>query len=162
MSYNNYRYNSKNEEVNQEVCDFILTKSYGETIPFEILCKMLGYNYDSEEETKKFKSRMCKIKNILIDYGYVLKSISNVGYYILKPKQISGYCYRTYIDKTKRLLEKSEIILHNVDTKELTDVRKKEHTEMKTLNRDVYNKVGYVVTNSDYNKNKDYYNSLND
>jgi hypothetical protein len=156
------RYNSLKKRELQETIELILDKDYGETIPFEQLSKILHYNLDDEQEKRKFRSAMARVKNFLIDYGYVLKTITNVGYYILKPQHISSYCYRTYIDKTKVLLEKSERILTHVDQAELSDVRKKEHSEMTDLNRELYGEIGLIVESSDYGKNRAYYNSLKD
>lgn len=158
----NYRYNSKNEMKIQDACTYILDKSYGDTISFEQLANLLKYNLEDETEKKRFKNVMSKVKNILINYGYVLKTITGVGYYILKPKHISSYCYRTYIDKTKTLLEKSERILVHVDQKELSEIRKKEYSEMTELNQQLYGEIGLVVEGSEYGRNRAYYNSLED
>ena len=158
----NYRYSTKNENRIKDACDYILDKDYGSTISFSQLAKIMRFNIDDEQEERKFKSTMGRVKNILIDSGYVLKTITGVGYYILKPKHISSYCYRTYVDRTKRLLEKSERVLSHVDRTELTEVRKKEHKEMIELNRDLYNEIGLVVEGSEYGQNRAYYNSLED
>lgn len=158
----NYRYNTKNEDKIKDVCEYILDKNYGETIGFEKLAEILKYNIENEQENKRFKNTMSRVKNALIDYGYVLKTITGIGYYILKPKQISSYCYRTYVDKTKVLLEKSDRILKHVDKTEMSGIRKKEHTEMSELNQQIYSEIGLVVEGSEYNKNKHYYNNLND
>ena len=156
------RYNSLKKRELQETIELILDKNYGDTIPFEQLAKLLNYNLDDEQEKRKFRSAMARVKNFLIDYGYVLRTITNVGYYILKPQHISSYCYRTYIDKTKTLLEKSERVLRHVDQTELSDERKKEHAEMTDLNQQLYGEIGLVVESSEYGKNRAYYNSLKD
>lgn len=156
------RYNSLKKRELQETIELILSKNYGDTITFEQIAKILHYNIDDEKEKRKFRSAMSRVKNFLIDYGYILKTITNVGYYILKPKHISSYCYRTYIDKTKVLLEKSERILVHVDQTELSDIRKKEHKEMLQLNQDLYSEIGLVVEGSDYGKNRRNYENLND
>ena len=158
----NYRYASKREAQIKDALDYILDKDYGATIEFTKLAEIMRFNIEDEQEERRFKSTMGRVKNILIDYGYILKTITGVGYYILKPKHISSYCYRTYIDKTKVLLEKSERILAHVDKNELSDIRKKEHKEMCQLNQEVYGEIGLVVEGSDYGKNRSYYNSLKD
>lgn len=81
---------------------------------------------------------------------------------ILKPKHISSYCYRTYVDKTKVLLEKSERILSHIDKTELSDIRKKEQAEMYELNQQLYGEIGLIVEGSDYGKNRYHYDSLKD
>lgn len=158
----NYRYSSKNENKIKDACDYILDRNYGDTIPFGILADIMKINIEDEQENKRFKSIMGRVKNILIDSGYILKSVAGVGYYILKPKHISSYCYRTYVDRTKRLLEKSERVLKHVDRTELTDIRKKEHEEMQDLNQQLYGEIGLVVEGSEYGKNRAYYNALED
>lgn len=162
MNEINYRYNSSNQEKIKAICEFILDKSYGDTISKEKVADLVHMNIENEAEKKRFDSIMSRAKNILIDYGYILKSVSGVGYYILKPKHISSYCYRTYVDRTKVLLEKSERILNHVDKSELNEIREKEHNEMKVLNRELYGEIGLVVENSDYGQNRAYYNSLED
>lgn len=166
MDLQNFRYDSRYESMKkrnmQEAIELILSKNYGDTIPFEKLGGILGYNLDDELEKRKFRSAMARVKDFLIEYGYILRTVSNVGYYILKPKHISSYCYRTYVDKTKVLLEKSQRILTHVDQTELSDVRKEEHTAMNVLNHDLYNGIGLTVENSEYGQKRAYYNSLED
>lgn len=158
----NYRYSTKNENRIKDACDYILDKDYGSTIEFTKLAEIMRFNIEDEKEERRFKSVMARVKNILIDSGYVLKTITGVGYYILKPKHISSYCYRTYVDRTKRLLEKSERVLRHVDKTELSDIRLKEHREMTELNQELYGEIGLVVEGSEYGKNRAYYNSLKD
>lgn len=105
---------------------------------------------------------MARIKNFLIDYGYILKSIGGVGYYILKPNQISNYCYRTYVERTFELLEKSERILNHTDQSEMIEIRKKELSEMKELNKGIKVSIGKTIRNSDYGRNRVVYNNLKD
>ena len=159
----NFRYkNTKNENRIKDAVDYILDMNYGSTIPFGLLADIMRYNIQDEQEEKKFKNTMSRVKNILVDSGYILKTITGVGYYILKPKHISSYCYRTYVDRTKRLLEKSERVLKHIDRTVLSDIRKKEHKEMMELNRDIYGEIGLIVEGSEYGRNRAYYNSLKD
>lgn len=158
----NYRYATKREDQIRSAVEYILDKGYGETVEIAKLAEIMRFNIEDEVEEKRFRNTMSRVKNILIDHGYILKTIAGIGYYILKPKHISSYCYRTYIDKTKVLLEKSERILAHVDQTELSDVRKKEHSEMSDLNQQIYGEVGLIVEGSDYGKNRNYYNSLKD
>lgn len=158
----NYRYNSKREGQIKNAVDFILDHNYDSTIEFAKLAEIMQFNITDEQEEKRFRSTMNRVKDILIDHGYVLRTVTGVGYYILKPKHISGYCYRTYIDKTKRMLEKSERVLRHVDKTELSDIRKQEHSQMYELNQQIYGEIGLMVEGSDYGKNRYYYNSLKD
>lgn len=166
MEEQNFRYDSRYQSLRkrsmQEAIEFILDKQYGETIQFEQMARVLGFNIDDEGEYRKFRSAMARVRNFIIDYGYVLKSISGVGYYILKPKHISSYCYRTYIDRSKVLLEKSQRILNRVDETDMSDVRKQEHQEMLTLNQDIYNGMGLTIETSEYGQKRAFYNNLDD
>jgi hypothetical protein len=163
----NYRYNGEYENTSkrqyiQEAIEFILSKERGSTINNYELAKILNYNIDDEEELVKFKSTMGRIKNFLIDYGYIIKSISGVGYYILKSKQIAGHCYHTYIRKSEKLLNKSERVLNHIDTSELSSVRVKERREVLDLNNDLKTNYENTVNNSSYIKNKSDYDLLED
>lgn len=156
------RYQSEHKQHMQETIEFILGKRYGDTIGYIPLAKLLHYNIDDELEARKFKVMMGRIKNFLIDYGYVLKSIAGVGYYILKPKQISGYCYHTYIRRTEGLLCKSGRILSHVAQNELSEIRKEEYDNVCNLNLDVTNAIDITIENSEYFSKKNEYDSLED
>lgn len=158
----NLKKGSINEIKYSNVCEYILSKEYGESLEYNTLAKMFDITLKEESDWKKLRNRMKQIKNMLVDYGIVLKNVVGVGYYILKPKQISSYCYRTYVDKSKSLLEKSERILKGVNQSELSEVRKKEHKEMTLLNKELSVGMDNFIENSDYDKNKTYYNSLED
>ena len=155
-------YKSEYKQRIQELIEYILSLNYGETIGFSKVAYILKYNIEDEKEYKKFRSTMSRVKNILIDYGYVLKTITNVGYYILKPKQIGNYCYRTYIKRTENLLEKSNRILNHTDKSMLSEVRKEEHENVMNLNLDLINTIDMTIENSSYYSKKNYYDSLED
>lgn len=158
----NYRYSSAKEQQVIEMIDYILTKKYGDTIPLSQAAKILQYNIDDEGEKRKFKMMMYRVRNALIDKGYVLKPITNVGYYIMKPKQIPDYTYRTYTLKTLRLLEKQDRILEHVDTTGLSVARMKENIEIKALNKATYEAINTCIDTSSYFEHKDFYNGLDD
>lgn len=153
---------SKKKQNIAECVEYILGKKRGDTMSTESLASILGYNIDDELEYKKFKSTMLRVKDFLINYGYVIKSIAGVGYYILKSKQISGYCYHTYILKTERLLEKSDRILTHVDKTELSEIRTEEYNNVNTLNQDTYEAIDNTINDSEYWKKKNYYDNLED
>jgi len=162
----NYKYeyerNSKYKYNKQDAIEYILNKDYGETLSYNELGKLLGYNVNDELELHSLKNQMSKIKNILIDYGYILKTVIGVGYYILKPKQISGYVYHAYIRKTEKILNKSDRILTHVDKSELSAIRTKEYNEVHQLNKDVNNSIETTIYNSAYEANKTTYENLDD
>ena len=158
----NYRYSSSKEQYVVEFIDYVLSKNYGETISLETCGKILRYNTEDEKEFKRFKSLMARIKNALIDKGYLLKTITNVGYYIMKPKQIPNYVYRTYTLRTLRLIEKQDRILTHTETLNLNEQRKQENEEIKKLTKVTYEAIENSIFTSDYFKNKNIYDNLND
>lgn len=156
------RYNSVYKQRIQELVEIILDMKHGEVVPLDVCSYTLHYNIEDEKERVKFKSTMGRIKNFLIDYGYVLKSITGVGYYILKPKQITGYCYRTYVKKGQRSLDRSLYILDHTDKTELSDTRKEEFDNFQNLNKELINSMDKLITTSRYYDRKAYYESLED
>lgn len=163
---NDFRYqgerDGKKKQNIQETVEFILDKNYGSTLTHDELGKILGYNVDNEEEFEKYKSTMARVKNFLLDYGYVLKAISGVGFYILKPTQISQHCYRTYVKKAARMYDKSAYILRKTDKSAMNEVRLEEIKNMMQLNKKLIDNAWNTVKESAYFSRKDYYNSLKD
>ena len=142
-------------EVNTELAlEYILTRKHGETIPYVTLANILRFSLQDEHQEKIFKRRMSKIKNILIDYGYVLKSVGGVGYYILKPNQISSFTFRNYIVKPQKAYEKANRILNHVDTTKLNEIGKEEHRYAKELAENIAETTENTIYNSNYWNNK--------
>ena len=156
------RYQSKYKQNMQETIEFIMNHNYGQTVYLTDLGKMMGYNINEEKELKKFKAQMGKIKNFLIDYGRVLKSVNGVGYFILKPQHIPNHCYRTYVTKSQRMLDRSLNVLEHVDKIELSEPRYEELTNMMSLNNQLIETMENTIANSTYYSRKEYYNSLGD
>lgn len=153
----NYRYNSKNELIIKDICEFIRTKNYGTIIYYTDITRRIGLNIELEEHKKYFKRLMSKVKNILIDYSYILKSVGGKGYYILKPNQISSFTYRTYITKPQRAYEKAKRILERTDKKDFKKLDKEEYEDMTKLNNELIEVSDYTIFNSNYYKNKEKY-----
>lgn len=153
---------SKKLQNKQEVIEYILNEPYGETLLNEELGIMLGYNIEDEEEFKKYKNMMQSIKKFLLSKGRVLKSIPNLGYYILKPSQISKHCFNTYIKSASRLYDKSAYVLERTDKTGLNTTRMEEINNMISLNQQLIEKVENVITESTYYSRKTYYDSLED
>ncbi len=162
----NYRYeqtyDSKKKQNIQETVEFILSKDYGTTIENNELAKLLGYNISTDEEYRKYKLMMGKIRNFLLQYGYVLRVIGGIGYYILKPSQISRYCFKAYIKRASRLYDKSSFVLDRVDQTQLNDARKDELANLKALNMQLIEIADKTLTESKYYSRKAYYDSLED
>ena len=143
-------HNSKKKGNKQETIEFILEKDYGATISHTELSKLLGYNINDEEEFKKYTSMMNSIKKFCLNYGRVLKGISGVGYYILKPSEISRHCYRTYIKKAGKLYDKSAFVLDRTDKTELTELRLEELNNMIALNQSLIDNAWKTIQESVY------------
>ena len=137
-------------------------KRLGETLTKEELAKILGFNIEFTKEDDKFKEKMGRIKNFLIEKGVVLKSVAGVGYYILKPKQVSGYVYHTYTRRIDKLLAKGGKILNYTPKHDMSEIRKEEITSLIDLNSDLINNVDTTIENSKYYEKKDYYDNLDD
>ena len=155
-------YESKKKRNIQEVVEFILDQDFGGVVSDTDLSKILGYSMKDEKEFRRYKATMCRVKNFLLQYGYVLKSIAGIGYYILKPQQISSHCYRTYVKRASRLYDKSAFILDRVDKTELSEIRLEELDNMTKLNKQLIEGVENVIENSTYYQRKNYYDSLED
>lgn len=155
-------YNSKKKQNIEECMEFVLNHTYGETLLNNELAKILGYNIEDELEYRKFKTMMSRIKEYCIDYGYVLKNISHVGFYILKPQHITSHCYRTYIKKSQRTLSKSLYVQEHVDTTELSEERMEEYNKFIEMNESLIESTEKLINNSPYFNRMDYYNSLKD
>ena len=142
-------------EINTELAlEYILTRKHGETIPYATLANILRFSLQDEQQEKIFKRRMSKIKNILIDYGYVLKSVGGVGYYILKPNQISSFTFRNYIVKPQKAYEKAKRILNHVDKTKLNEIGREEHRYAKELAENIAETAENTIYNSNYWNNK--------
>lgn len=166
MGKMNFRYeqtnDSKKKQNIQEVVEFILDNDYGTMLYNEDLSKILGYNFEIEEEYYKYKSIMQRVKNFLLQYGYVLKSIGGVGYYILKPSEISRHCYKTYIKRAARMYDKSAYILDRTDKSQMNEDRLQEITDLIEVNQKLIDNAWNTLKESAYYSRKDYYNSLED
>lgn len=161
---NNFRYeseyNSKKKQNIQETVEYILNQEYGSTLSDVELAKMLNYNINDDNEWLKYKTTMGRVKNFLLQYGYVLKSISGVGYYILKPEQVARHCYKTYIKKASRVYDKSAFVLDRVDRTKMSEERLEEITTLMELNQKLIDNVASTLKESKYYSRKDYYDSL--
>ena len=161
-----YRYNgeydSKKKNNMQETIEFVLNMKYGQMLYDDELAKILGYNIDDEEEKHKYKSIMGRIKNFVLQYGYVLKGVGGIGYYILKPKEISKHCYKTYIKSAARMYDKSAYVLDRTARIDLSEERLEELQNIIELNKKLIENSWNVLQESAYYSRKDYYDSLVD
>lgn len=137
----------------EEISKFILNKMYGEIITFEDLQDYTHYDLKNEVESYKFKSNiMNKVKNKLINYGYVIKNIRNKGYYILKPNQIQSYTYRTYIKKPIKSYLKAETILKNSNIQNLNKEELIKHQLTLELSEKIISENNRLINSDQYSK----------
>jgi len=160
----NYRYeqerDSKKRQNIQEVVEFILDNDYGTMLYNEDLSKILGYNFEIEEEYYKYKSIMQRVKNFLLQYGYVLKSVGGVGYYILRPTEIARHCYKTYIKRAAKMYDKSAYVLDRTDKSQMNEERLQEITDLIEVNQKLIDNAWNTLKESAYYSRKDYYESM--
>lgn len=139
----------------EKIVKYFYTKNYGDIVKFEELQYLTHYNLSDEFESYKFKSSiMQKVKNELIENGYVIKSIRGIGYYILKQNQIQSYTYRTYIKKPLRHFKKAEIILNNTKTSLLNKKELEKHQLTNKLNKDLINITETLINAKEYEQIK--------
>lgn len=150
--------NKKNLEYRERIENlkkYILCKEYGTTLCFDELNEFVGEDLKDEYGKIRFKSVMRKVKNELYKNGYVLRPINGIGYYILKPKQIAGYTYRTYITKPLNSLYKAELILENTKKNNLKSEEYKKHKKTQKLNQSLIRANEMFINDSEFKELKD-------
>lgn len=134
-----------------EVEKYIKQKNFGDTITFEELQTLTKYNLKDKFENYKFKANVIRpVKNRLIHSGIVIRSIRNIGYYILKPNQVQSYTYRTYIIKPLKHFEKAATILINSKTTELDEVELEKHNLTLNLDTELMEVTDKLIKNKKY------------
>lgn len=165
--FNNFSYEQEREsdrkKYKQELIQEILENyKYGDIVKLNVCARFLHYNIELENELANLKHMMGPIKRYLQQRGIILRGIAGVGYYILKPKEISGYVYGSYITRSRRTLDKSEEILGVVDETQLNDIRKEELESVRELNSKLQEAIDNVKVKSRYMSRREYYNRLQD
>lgn len=142
------------KEKREKVMELILSKEYGETVTYEELNEILDRNLQDYRERDYFRREMNKVKNSLFEHGYVIRPVFNVGYYVLKPNQVSSYTYRNYIVKPINSFKKAKTIL---DHTESNKIKGQEITEFRTtcsLNEAMIYACTELVNSDEYKKLK--------
>ena len=135
-----------------EVEKYIRQKNFGDIISFKDLQTLTKYNLDDKFENYKFKTNVMRpVKNRLIQSGIVIRSVRNIGYYILKPNQIQSYTYRTYIVKPLRHFEKAATILINSKVQNLDEVELEKHNLTLNLDTELMKVTNELIKNEKYN-----------
>ena len=134
-----------------EVEKYIKQKNFGDTITFEELQTLTKYNLNDKFENYKFKSNVIRpVKNRLINSGIIIRSVRNIGYYILKPNQIQSYTYRTYIVKPLKHFEKAANILINSQTTFLDESELEKHNLTLNLDTELMEVTNKLIKNKKY------------
>ena len=135
-----------------EVEKYIRQKNFGDIISFKDLQTLTKYNLDDKFENYKFKTNVMRlVKNRLIQSGIVIRSVRNIGYYILKPNQIQSYTYRTYIVKPLRHFEKAATILINSKVQNLDEVELEKHNLTLNLDTELMKVTNELIKSEKYN-----------
>ena len=130
---------------------YIKQKNFGGTITFEELQTLTKYNLNDKFENYKFKSNVIRpVKSRLIHSGIVIRSVRNIGYYILKPNQIQSYTYRTYIVKPLKHFEKAATILINSQTTFLDESELEKHNLTLNLDTELMEVTNKLIKNKKY------------
>lgn len=150
---------NKNElspkEKRDKITKLILSKKYGETLNYDELNLILQEDLDDYYGKQHFIKQMNKVKNELFSKGYVIRPIYNVGYYILKPEQISSYTYRTYITKPLKSFKKAETILMNTEKANLKGKYWEEYKATCNLNNAIIDTNTKLINSKEYEILKD-------
>jgi len=93
----------RKQQVEDIVDKIITTKDYGEILSYEYLEALTGY----ERYDIGFTVILAMVKELLVEYGYVLKSIINEGYKILNPGEISEHVIQTHLKQSTNKLGKA-------------------------------------------------------
>lgn len=135
----------------EKILKYFYSKNFGETITFDELQQFTHYNLKDEYESYVFKvNLMRKVKNELIENGYVLKSVRKIGYYILKPNQIQSYTYRTYIKRPLRQYKKAKVILDNTKKNNLNEKEFEKYKLTQELNQELIDKTNNLFNLEKY------------
>ena len=146
----------KNFLERENIRNYIMKKQFGDTIVFKDLQQFTDYDLNNEYENYKFKTTIMRfVKDELIQEGYILKSIRDVGYYILKQNQISSYTYRTYIKKPLRYLDKADTILKSTHTILLNKKEVEKHSLTQELNEELIGKNSEIINSKKYESLKE-------
>lgn len=124
----------------EEITNYVKTKQQGETLTYKELQPFTHYNLEDELDRYHFAAAiMSRVREILIEDGYILKAIKYQGFYILKSNQIQSYTYRTYIKRPLKQFQKAERILNNTIVNGLNEDELQKHKLTADLNKQLLN-----------------------
>lgn len=124
--------NDRSNQLERAVEYILKHHTYGDEIEYEELFRILGV----EEDPYMFSVLMARVKYMLVEYGYVLKSVINVGYRILYPQEATNMVFNSYAKSSLKKLGNGIRILQHVDTSLLNESDKERlETLYATLNK---------------------------
>lgn len=145
---------NKNEltpkEKREKLCDYILSKENGITVKYDELNEIIQEDLKDIYGRIRFKTLMNKVKNDLYEYGCVIRSIYNQGYYILNENQISSYTYRNFIVKPTKQFNKAKMILEKTNKKKLTQKENDELDLTKELNEIMIDNAERAINSNNF------------
>lgn len=97
----------RREQIEDVVDKILQTKKYGDSISFAELEHLIGYDRDEVG----FVAVLTVAKELLIEYGYVLRSVMNEGYKVLYPNEIAEEIIQKYLKSTTNKLNKATRIM---------------------------------------------------
>lgn len=146
------------KELINDLANYFCSKNYGDIVNHEEVERVLSTSKDE----RLYYLYVKKAKDKAIEKGLVFKAIPGKGWQVLKPKQVSGYTYRKFIKKALNMYDYSSFILENVDQRELSEERKKEHKDVTNLNNKLKEVSKNTIKSSGYYSRRKYYDSLKD
>ena len=138
------------KEKREKIKKLVLSKNYGETLSYNELNSILQEDLNDYYGKVVFRRQMNKVKNELFSKGYVIRPVYNVGYYILKPNQVSSYTYRNYITKPMNSFKKAKVILDNTKKGKLQGQEISEYNATCELNESI------IYTNAELLNSEEY------
>lgn len=148
------RNNDNNEltpkEKREKIKKIILNKEYGETISYNELNQIFKEDLRDSYGRNVLRRQMNIVKNELFNEGYVIRPIYHVGYYILKPNQVSSYTYRNYIVKPMNSFKKAKVILNNTEKKKLKGQEISEYALTYKLNEEIIHANTEIINLEEY------------
>lgn len=107
----------KSIDIDYAVEQILRTREYGDILSYEYLENLLEAN----REDMEFTIKLSKLKNILIECGYVLSCLINEGYKILMPNEIADEVMNKCVKSSLKKIDKGLKIMKYTDRRYLKE-----------------------------------------
>lgn len=107
----------RRQQVNDAVNEILQNKKYGDVLDFDYLESLIGY----ERFEGSFFIIFAAVREVLIEYGYVLSNIINEGYRILFPNEVAEEVISRYLKGAHNRLKKGLKVMRYTDRKALNE-----------------------------------------